>query len=592
MLNPHSDRVDYGHMLRAPAGFSLSYALATSFTLELDTLICLPLALCFDNTLEGELAGEKLALLEAIGQLNGRLKVFFQQGNIKIPLQFNRLFTLLEPCLAPVVPESAFASFHPKAWLLRFLGPGNEVAYRLIVLSRNLSFDRSWDLAVTLEGRVGSQVLAESDGLRELLAALKPGARDFARAFACFEKELPRVSWRKPLGFQSLKTLAGGPQSVPLELGGETSQVLVMSPFLDPKALDWIGKRGEKHWLLSRAEELDRIGAQALAQWRCFALSDRVVSGEDELDGARAQNLHAKLVAVQNGATTHWHVGSANATRAALGDGNVRPRNTEFMVRLTGRGEEVCIDRLLRELVGAEEKPPGIFVPHEFSEQAETEELLSDTERRKLEHALIKAPWKMTATLSGDGTYQCEVRCETVLPIPPACAVEVGQLASDAFVAFSPVMAWSGLALTQISAFLPIRVRADGAERPVIQLMLKAALAMPGGDGRVQKIMHELIDTPEKFLAYVRLLLLPDPEKAEWFDVDVGRGQGPGEESLNRLFDGPVFESLLRSAARQPEQIKRIDALLESLQAAKAPVPEDFARLWAHFRIYAQGKRR
>lgn len=153
MLNPSVDRLDYGEKLQAPEGFQLSYAVATSYSLELDTLLCLPLALSLNGTLEGNPHGGKLAALEGIRQLKGRLKVFFQQGNIKVPSTFTPLFTLLEPCLVPMVPSGGFSSFHPKIWLLRFTNDTRQVRYRLLVLSRNLTFDRSWDLAVALEGR-------------------------------------------------------------------------------------------------------------------------------------------------------------------------------------------------------------------------------------------------------------------------------------------------------------------------------------------------------------------------------------------------------------------------------------------------------
>jgi len=421
MLNPKDDRVDYGEKLRPPQGFELSYALATSFTLDLETLICLPIALSFNNTLEGKLEGEKLALLEAVGQLSGKLKVFFQQGNIKVPLKFNRLFTLLEDCLVPIVPATEFSSFHPKIWLLRFTGQNNEVRYRLLVLSRNLTFDRSWDIAVSLEGELRASPQTESNGLLQLLRELKLDAANFL-GFKYFEKELPNIEWKKPLGFSGLKTLAGGKQSVPLDFGGDTTSILVLSPFLHPKALDWLQKRGVEHYLFSRSEELNRIGKDALKDWNCYALSDRVVSGEDDLDGAREQNLHAKLILVQNGATSHWHIGSANATRAALGNGEDKPQNTEFMVRLTGHREEFTPKIILQELIGTEEKPSGIFVKHEFNEIIETEELLADTERRRLEHALINAPWKIIATESEDGSYCCEVACGVQVNVPVGCS--------------------------------------------------------------------------------------------------------------------------------------------------------------------------
>ena len=149
MLAPEVNRLDYGEQLNPPPGFELDSAIATTYSLDLNALLAVPVALCFHNTLDGDIKGEKLALLEAIGQLKGKLKVFYQKGNITFPPQFNRLFTLLEPCLHPLVPEhGAFSSFHPKLWLLRFIESETvkkkpKICYRLIVLSRNLTFDRS-----------------------------------------------------------------------------------------------------------------------------------------------------------------------------------------------------------------------------------------------------------------------------------------------------------------------------------------------------------------------------------------------------------------------------------------------------------------
>jgi hypothetical protein len=592
MLRPKDDRVDYGDNLRPPQGFELSCALATSFTLDLETLMCLPIALCFDNTLEGKLEGEKLALLEAISQLSGRLKVFFQQGNIKIPLQFNRLFTLLEDCLVPMVPTTEFSSFHPKIWLLRFTGPNNEVRYRLLVLSRNMTFDRSWDVAVTLEGELRSSRQTESKGLLQLLDELKPSAENFS-GFKHFEKELPKIEWKKPPGFYGLKTLVGGKQTVPLDFGRDTTSILVISPFLHPKALDSLQKRGAEHFLLSRSEELNRIGKDALKDWDCYSLSDKIVSGEDDLEGAREQNLHAKLILVQNGATSHWHLGSANATVAALGDEENKPRNTEFMVRLTGHREELTPQNILQELKGTKEKPSGIFVEHEFSGITDTEESPADIKRRRLlEHELINAPWKITATESDDCTYCCEVSCGGQVNVPDGFNVEVGLLTTGVYQVLQTSMRWPGLAQTHVSAFLPLRVMVDGDAKPALQLMVKARLDIKGGDNRSQKIMNELIDSKEKFMAYVRLLLMPDTEKSEWFGLDLTRKGTAHNESLDRLLDGPVFELLLCSAARQPEQLDRIELLISRLQQNKTTIPEEFSQLWAHFKKHKQGKRR
>lgn len=590
MLNPSVDRLDYGEKLQAPDGFQLSYAVATSYSLELDTLLCLPLALSLNGTLEGNPHGGKLAALEGIRQLKGRLKVFFQQGNIKVPGAFTPLFTLLEPCLVPMVPSGVFSSFHPKIWLLRFTNDTRQVRYRLLVLSRNLTFDRSWDLAVALEGEVATESSRENDGLLELLQELAPFARhkdkalDFAPAFTLFKKELPRVVWQKPNGFRELKTLLGKAQQVPLDLGGSTNTVLVISPFLHAEALDMLKERGERHWLFSRAEELERLGAEKLAGWDCFALNQRVVDGEDHLDNGKSQNLHAKLILVQNGATSHWHVGSANATKAALGGlRQAPPSNTEFMLRLSSSGIAQSVDQLKLELIGSEENPTGVFIPHSFQNEEQQEQSSDDEGLRKLLHTLIKDDWSVRAKVNADLTYRCEVYCSAPF-LAGSESVQVRFLDVPGYQDLKATLVWDRLSLLQVSAFLVVKVRVGDK---VIERVIKASLVIDGGDGREQKIVSDLIDSPHKLLAYIRMVLQPDHEKTEWFARDPGASAQDGsDEFLSHLMGGSIYESLLLCAARRPEKLQRIEAVLSHLRSVEGRIPDDFNRLWGNYKAF------
>lgn len=590
MLNPSVDRLDYGEKLQAPEGFQLSYAVATSYSLELDTLLCLPLALSLNGTLEGNPHGGKLAALEGIRQLKGRLKVFFQQGNIKVPSTFTPLFTLLEPCLVPMVPSGGFSSFHPKIWLLRFTNDTRQVRYRLLVLSRNLTFDRSWDLAVALEGEVAKESSRENEGLLELLQELAPFARhkdkalDFAPAFSLFKKELPRVVWQKPNGFRELKTLLGKAQQVPLDLGSSTNTVLVISPFLHAEALDMLKERGERHWLFSRAEELERLGAEKLAGWECFALNQRVVNGEDHLDNGKTQNLHAKLVLVQNGATSHWHVGSANATKAALGGlRQAPPRNIEFMLRLSSSGIAQSAEQLKLELIGSEENPTGVFIPHSFQNEEQQAQSSDEEGLRKLLHTLIKDDWSVRAKVNADFTYRCEVHCSAPL-LAGSESVQVRFLDVTGYQDLKATLVWDRLSLLQVSAFLVVKVRVGDK---VIERVIKASLIIDGGDGREQKIVSDLIDSPHKLLAYIRMVLQPDHEKTEWFARDPGVSALDGsDELLSHLMGGPIYESLLLCAARQPERLQRIEAVLSHLRSVEGRIPDDFNRLWDNYKAF------
>jgi hypothetical protein len=66
MLDYKGDRLDYGEMLFPPEGFRLVKAIAVTYSLDLNTLLSIPIALFYAQTLEGIGEGERIQLLEAI----------------------------------------------------------------------------------------------------------------------------------------------------------------------------------------------------------------------------------------------------------------------------------------------------------------------------------------------------------------------------------------------------------------------------------------------------------------------------------------------------------------------------------------------
>jgi len=590
VLNPNSDRIDYGDKLTAPEGFTLSHAVATTYTLDLESLLCLPLALSFSCTPEGDLKADKLALLEAISQLKGKVKVFFQQGCIKVPRQFNLLFSLLEPLLAPQVPAQAFSAFHPKLWLLRFTNQAKQVRYRLLVLSRNLTFDRSWDLAVALEGELVSARSDDNQGLVALLKSLMPGVGDFSGELALLAKELPRVAWDRPDGFSGLGTLPENPGQSPLLSCPNADTVMVMSPFLHPDALDELKQGREHRWLFSRAQELERLGQEQLQGWECFALNPRLIEGEDELSHARPQDLHAKLVLLQEGPTSHWHVGSANATRAALGSIGARPRNTEFMLRLSSNNARQSAQQLRDELVGSEPPAQGVFLPHRFGTLSLQPEQATDAGLRRLLHQLIQADWCMRATADANGTYRCVIECPPeVLVLDDNWRVEAQPLVSGQPQVLASRLVWEGVGLGQLSAFLILRVVAGG--EVASELVIKLRLEIEGGDNREQHITTTLIDSPHKLLAYLHMLL--SPMHVHRVDTELRDGEGNGSDAgglIGQMLNGPLHEALLRCAARQPQKLQRIDDILAKLAETEHLIPPELQSLWAQYQAFSRSK--
>ena len=207
MLSPDSRTVAFD-LLRPPAGHELDFALLTTYTLNLETMLALPLSLVAraDNSLE-ELLADPLLLLEAPapgGRTNSRLR---GPGRHRRPPPETRSST---PCWnRACIPcaRRGGGAFHPKVWVLRFKSDDGEPLIRVAILSRNLTFDRSWDIALASEAAprprqrtAGSRPLAEFiRRLPELCAeGPAPSLSDRMEALA---DEVSRTRFPAPEGF-------------------------------------------------------------------------------------------------------------------------------------------------------------------------------------------------------------------------------------------------------------------------------------------------------------------------------------------------------------------------------------------------------
>ncbi len=599
MLEPRKNRFDYGEELNAPLGFELSAAIATTYTLDLDTLLAVSVALGFRDSLEGDLSGEKFVLLEAISGLKEKLKVFYQKGKINVPVEYNSLFTLLEPCVSPVIPEGGeFSSFHPKVWLLRYEESGKkkkaEIRYRLIVLTRNLTFDKNWDIAASIDGVLNDEKNNDNTWGTFFLDLMKK-EKDFL-PLKVLKKEMPYIKWKMNYGWSPVLLPGGGKFGQPLSFK-QIEHMLVVSPFIKDagnqiRALDWLGEQvpfdGGK-LLFSRAEELNAIGKEALRGWECYAINPEVVEGEEKIEeGDALQNLHAKLIVTERGNTTDWHMGSANVTSAALGSNpGENPRNSEFMLRFSGETSSIGIGALLEEW-GVSDEGKGLFVPHEFEK---VEELEDEEERKVLRsviYEIIKSEWQLKAKIEEiNYTLVLEMKSDVLLEKieRDGLIVEVDQLAiQGAKKKLEPVMQWKNVELIQISAFIPLYVsfaNSDKVEKVVIQVPLE----IEGGDSRHQGILKKMLDSKEKVLNYIRMLLDPDADKNEWLASDQSSNTGMGGDIDIFAIEKPIFEQLMYTASRHPKALKRIEALVRKLEKSDIEIPGDFNALWEHFRV-------
>ena len=250
--------------LRPLLGHSLDRAVATTFTLDLQTALMVPLAFAgfrFDEN------PDPIEIMEALRRMSEKLDIFCQAGAISAARWPSDLVALLENVIHEVKRPGRGRIFHPKVWALRYLDPSGEPAFRLIVLSRNLTADRSWDTILWLDGHLqGRRPIAANRPLSsffEALLGLVPAGlpEERGEAIEGLAQELRRVNWELPDGVREAcfhPIGIRGFRSFPVEDHFSGYRRLVISPFVRDGFIQRFLKAtpGRSAALVSRGEEL------------------------------------------------------------------------------------------------------------------------------------------------------------------------------------------------------------------------------------------------------------------------------------------------------------------------------------------------
>ena len=115
MLSPDSRTVAF-ELIRAPNGYRLDFALLTTYTLDLEALLMLPLSVLAhpDRGME-ELLADLLSLHQALRDAGDRVHVFVDEAGIAIPGKALPLYAMLESSVHAVRAPHGGA-FHSKVW--------------------------------------------------------------------------------------------------------------------------------------------------------------------------------------------------------------------------------------------------------------------------------------------------------------------------------------------------------------------------------------------------------------------------------------------------------------------------------------------
>ena len=586
-------------LLRPPDRYRLDLAVLTTYTLDLEALLALPLAvLSQSDSSVDELMANPLRLIAALRQAGDRIHVFVDETGISIPDQGRELVSTLESGVHPVRAPNG-GVFHPKIWLARFVPEEPEDAepelLRLAILSRNLTFDRSWDVALASEAPIGGRRVADSRSLGELLAALPNMAsaagtrlpKAVSDAVAELAEQARRTAYPPPNGFASpLEFHSFGIPSSRRATGvwppqGDASRILAVAPFVGAHGTKMLaalaGDRCERI-LVSRPEELDQVAAVELDEWSKVLILSDPASGESDDEARRPSGLHAKIVAIEHRGQVAWYFGSANLTQAAL-----TGRNVEVFARLAGRRHSCGIEQFLggfRDLCEPYERS-GADTEEEDATLAEVQRGKRTLEcaQRAVAQAVGPGDLRIACKRQDGDVWQWRLDGE-VDGIPDSVTVLVwpASIQEEQPRSLDQQRSWS-LPVVCLTAFVAFRLTIDmegvGDLRFAMRLPAKG---LPGD--RTARILRSLIDSPSKFMQFLRALLgglegqgPPMPRDGEGASSDVWEGVFGGETLL---------EDLLRTASRDPgrlDVVRRLVTDLRRTEDGRAVVPHDLYEL-------------
>jgi hypothetical protein len=595
MLAPET-RLLLTDALQPPAGKRVDVAVATTYSLDLTALLLAPMTFALHDDDIGDLeAMDPIKLLEAVRRHAQHTTVFVQAGAIAVPSTYRRILTFAEECVREVTAPRPDRLFHPKIWVLRFTGTAGEASHRLVCLSRNLTFDRSWDTVLVLDEHDGvsdDAHLATSPLVRFLgelpTLTTRPLSDSRLDQLTSLQSTLAEVTLAAPPGFATAELLPLGFDWSPSFPLPRSTRSLVVSPFLDVTTARRVAASSPTPLVLSRPETLDRIGAVPLGASQLFVLqraAEREV-GADLEEPAPAtrlnsvpEGLHAKTFIFEQSDTTTVVTGSANATGAGM-EGNV-----EFDVILTGPTASFGVDSFW---AGGKEAPgfARLCQPHAPPEEglgaAADEQTIWEIERY---HALLAAsgPVAEVTDLAEDGYGLRLLLADKPSPgtttVWPVTLPEAGWTRN---IDKAP-LEWNRLGLASITPLFVVSTTAGtGAERSTVAAMLTAELKGDPEERR-REALADILRTQGDVLRYLAFLL-GDPALLAGTGADGGGSWLFGDGPAGTRHDVVLFEPLVRALADGGSALSRIASLQDEL--AKLPnadelVPTGWDELWS-----------
>lgn len=586
MLAPNS-RLLLLDRLRPPTGFTVDAAIGTTYTLGLDALLIPPAAWAVHSIGDRFDRADPILLANSLRLFAERTIVFHQAGaTAPFAMGSELLASLLDEMVFPV-PVGKGETFHPKVWIIRFRNDDGETALRVLVGSRNLSFESTWDALISLDATNAGDGTASGAPLAAMLRSLETrsifGLPDDRRAMLLsVATDLDQAQFQQPDGCTSAEFFwwrRGMPTASLLPT--RCDRRLVISPFLSGPGLARLPtpEAGGRSVLVSRAASLS---GELAAGFEPYVLRTDL-AGIDSGEEARLGNdLHAKVFAFDADGTSILIIGSANATAAAFS------MNDEVVVRLRGETSAIGVEALLGTASGSKDASDDIELLDLLEPWFDLGAVETDTDDGRFFEEAIRS----VACLAVCGT--CIESADDRYALTLSLSAPVGELGGidvdfrllsqstslpDEFASGHEVTI--DVDLGDATRFIAARFSDPAGLVEATTVVLVADVQMPAG--RSRRVLRSLLTDRERFARFLRYLL----ESTQDTVGEIGMSDvisdipSPRRRSRSRVFEeGPILEQLLRLLAASPGDLRQLDAVIKEFAEDRNLLPDGFGELW------------
>ena len=605
MLQP-TNRLTLIDAMRPPAGFRLESAMAVTFTLNLQALLAAPAAFAIaglGNSTNEPIRQRPVELIHALRTNAHKLTVFSEVGAIGLPPP-SRAFAFLERAVVPVqAPRGGIV--HPKVWVLRYEAPTRpeEVTegdrrHRVLITSRNLTFDTSWDTVLRLDESADSHG-ADLGAVGKLFLGLVGNAagtisEDHLERVGSLAASLQTARFALPDGVDELSIHVLGLDGTKSPLPSSVDRSLIVSPFvtdgffsrLAPRPVSEVVSRQGSLGQLSEST-LDPIGKVWVLDSTLddLSTSDSADTPDDpkppqhspDDPGRPLAGLHAKVFAFEHGDRARLFVGSANATGPAFG------RNLEILAELRGPVAALGIDQLC-DGNGDEPGLRNLFRPYtrdgSNGPNGPTDGL------GHVRRAIARLPITGSVEKSGEGwavTYRSAQRVPTVKDTEIHCRPLTTPGNRRSITPGEPFEERFETSLEGISGFLAFELKDNCGEETGFVVPVPLEGVPEHRDGH---LLRALIGSAERFLRYLLALLYEGSTGIELSEAITNIDAGEVGTGAARAVNLAALEPLLRAMRRDPSKLVGLHPLVADLGADGA-LPEGFAELWEAIREVA-----